>query len=358
MKNGLLFTLWLALVSAPASALAAPCTTATPACTEWLPLGSTQARLLVYRSFPLDMKNADITRAVILVHGAGRDADNYFLHILAGAFLGGALDNTVVLSPRFASTNNGCADKVAEREATWECGGPARWTSGGDAVGTPGVTSFDAMDALLTRLAKRDSFPNLRSIVLAGHSAGGQFVSRYVMTNQVHDKLGVPLTYIVANPSSYAYLDSTRPSSSTIAANVTALAPGYHPAPPAKPLPAFVPFDDASDCTTYDSWPYGMQKRVGYSTRLTDDQLKKQLVSRPVTYLLGGLDILPLFGFDGSCGAMAQGPTRMARGLAYARYVNERLGAKHEVREVPSCGHNARCMFTDGGALALMFAGR
>jgi pimeloyl-ACP methyl ester carboxylesterase len=309
----------------------------------------------VYRSFPLDVKNADVTRAVVLVHGAGRDADNYFQHILAAAFLAGALDNTIVLSPRFASTNNGCSDKVADREATWECGGPARWTSGGDAVGTPGVTSFDTMDAILTRLAKRDAFPNLRSIVLAGHSAGGQFVSRYQMSNQVHDQLGLPLTYIVANPSSYAYLDATRPSASTIAANVAALAPGYHPAPPAKPLPAFVPFAGADDCTTYDSWPYGMRKRVGYSMRLTDDQLKKQLAARPATYLLGGLDILPLFGFDGSCGAMAQGPTRMARGLAYALYVNERAGAKHDVREVPSCGHNARCMFTDPAAMALIF---
>ena len=105
--------------------------------------------------FPLDVKNADITRAVVLVHGAGRDADNYFLHILAAAFLSGALDNTVVLSPRFASTNNGCSDKVAEREAAWECSGPARWTAGGDAVGSSGVTSFDAMDNILTRLARR-----------------------------------------------------------------------------------------------------------------------------------------------------------------------------------------------------------
>lgn len=353
MRRGLFFALWLAFTAAPA--VAAPCTTATPSCTEWVTPGTAPIRVLVYRSFPLDVKNADITRAVILVHGAGRDADNYFQHILAATFLAGALDNTVVISPRFASTNNGCADKVAEREATWECGGPARWTSGGDAVGTPGVTSFDAMDAILTRLAAKDAFPNLRSIVLAGHSAGGQFVSRYVMTNQVHDKLGVPLTYIVANPSSYAYLDATRPSATTIGRHVSALGPGYVPAPPAKPQPAFVAFGDADNCTTYDNWPYGLQKRVGHAARLSDEQMKKQLASRPVVYLLGGLDILPLFGFDGSCPAMAQGPTRMARGLAYAEHVKERAGASHEVREVPSCGHNARCMFTDGATLALMF---
>lgn len=343
------------LVCSAAPAMAAPCTTATPACTEFVTPGSAPVRVLVYRSFPLDMKNADITRAVVMVHGAGRDADNYFLHTLAATFLAGALDTTVVISPRFASNNGGCSDTLADREANWECGGPARWTAGGDARGAAGATSFDVMDEILMRLARREAFPNLRSIVLAGHSAGGQFVGRYQMSNQVHDKLQLPITYIVANPSSYAYLDAMRPTSSAFAGAISALAPGYVPAPPAKPGPPFGSFGDAGNCTTYDSWPYGLQKRVGYTARLSDQQLKSQLTSRPATYLLGGLDILPLFGFDGSCAAMAQGPTRMARGLAYARYVNEHLGAKHIVREVPSCGHNARCMFTDNGALALMF---
>src|SRR5262245_18698955 len=70
---------------------AAPCITATPGCTEWIAPGTAPVRVLVYRSFPLDQKNADITRAVVLVHGAGRDADNYFLHLLAAGFLGSAL---------------------------------------------------------------------------------------------------------------------------------------------------------------------------------------------------------------------------------------------------------------------------
>jgi pimeloyl-ACP methyl ester carboxylesterase len=339
-----------------APAAAAPCTTATPACTEFVTAGSSPVRVLVYRSFPLDTKNADITRAVVMVHGAGRDADNYFLHTLAATFLAGGLDNTVVISPRFASNNGGCSDTLADREANWECGGPARWTAGGDARGAAGVTSFDVMDDILLRLSRREAFPNLRSIVLAGHSAGGQFVGRYQMSNQVHDKLKLPITYIVANPSSYAYLDAMRPTSNALTGSVSALAPGYVPAPPAKPGSPFGNFGDRDNCTTYDQWPYGMQKRVGYAAKLSDQQLKTQLAARPATYLLGGLDILPLFGFDGSCAAMAQGPTRMARGIAYGKYVNEHLGAKHTVREVPSCGHNARCMFTDNAALSLMFS--
>ena len=52
---------------------------------------------------------------------------------------------------------------------------------------------------------------------------------------------------------------------------------------------------------------------------------------------------------------MAQGPTRLARGQAFARRVNETLGGKHTVTIVPLCGHNARCMFTSDTALPLIF---
>ena len=334
---------------------AAPCTTATE-CSEWVALPKTTARVLIYRSFPLSVRNTEITRALVVIHGASRDADNYFRHALAAAFLGGSLDNTVIISPRFASTNgDGCADKVTDREATWHCGGPSRWTAGGGSVADADVTSFDVIDEILRRLARTDSFPNLRAIVVAGHSAGGQFVSRYQMANQVHDALRMPLSYVVSNPSSYPYLDTLRPSVTLLSANVSALGPGFVAALPATPPPPFVAFADGSNCTTYDNWPYGLQRRVGYASKLTDDQLKTQLSSRGATYLLGGLDILPLFGFDGSCAANAQGPTRLARGLAFSRYVADRFGAKHEALTVPACGHNARCMFTADAALGLLF---
>ena len=48
----------------------------------------------------------------------------------------------------------------------------------------------------------------MKAIVVAGHSAGGQFVNRYEMSNSVHDTLGVPVSYVVANPSSYAWPDA------------------------------------------------------------------------------------------------------------------------------------------------------
>jgi hypothetical protein len=37
----------------------------------------------------------------------------------------------------------------------------------------------------------------------------------------------------------------------------------------------------------YDQWPYGLKDRIGYASRLTDNEIKKKLAARPTTYLLG-----------------------------------------------------------------------
>lgn len=312
-------------------------------------MGTGGARSLVYRTYSLSARNEAITRALIVVHGAGRDADNYFRNVLGAAFLAGALENTVVIAPRMASGADNCKDSLAPNEISWNC---STWRSGGPAVSNPDVTSFDFLDEVLRKVAHKEVFPNLKQIVVAGHSAGGQVVNRYEMANRVHDKLGVPVTYVVSNPSSYAWPESMRPTDSAF--SVQAHAPGYVPAVAANSAP-FRNFSGARDCTTYDKWPYGMKDRTGYTAAETDQELKAQLVSRPTTYLLGELDVLPLGGFDGSCPAMAQGPTRLARGEAFGKFVNEKLGAHHTVKVVPECGHNARCMFTSEDALPLLF---
>jgi hypothetical protein len=338
------------LLTAALACAAPPCTTAGPTCTEFVALGGGPSRSLVYRTHALDVRNESITRALVVVHGAGRDADNYFRTSLAAAFLAGALDNTIVISPRMASNDGqGCKDTLAANEISWNC---SSWRSGGPSLTNPSVGSFDFVDEILRKVARKDVFPNLKVIVVAGHSAGGQVVNRYEMGNHVHETLGVPVSYVVSNPSSYAYLDATRPTGGAYA--VQAYAPGYIPAVDAK-APLFARFGGARDCVTYNKWPYGMDELSGYVGNLGADQIKRQLTSRPTTYLLGELDVLPLGGFDGSCPAMAEGPTRLARGEAYGKYVNEKFGAKHTTTIVPLCGHNARCMFTSETALPVLF---
>lgn len=327
-----------------------PCATASAECTEWVVLAGGPARSLIYRTYALNARNEAISRVLVMVHGAGRDADNYFRSTLAAAFLGGALDNTLLIAPRMASNDGaGCRDDLAKDEISWNC---SSWRSGGPSLSAPAVTSFDFIDEILRRVARKDVFPNLKAIVVAGHSAGGQVVNRYEMATQMHDKVGVPVTYIVSNPSSYAWPTGDRPTAAAYA--LTSLAPGYVPEA-APDAPAYRPFGGAASCTTFDQWPFGLQNRSGYSANQSADQLRSQLATRPTRYLLGQLDILPLAGFDSSCPAMAQGPTRLARGQAFGRYVNEKLGGRHVITVVPLCGHNARCMFTSEVALPLLF---
>jgi len=338
--------------SAAAAQSNAACTASTQACTEWVAVGSGGGRSLIYRTYSLDKKNDKIRRALIMIHGTNRNPDRYFATATAAAFLAGALEDAVVIAPRVASADGSCRDVLAENEVSWSCGGDS-WRSGGVAASHKDLTSFDFMDAILKKLANKQMFPNLQAIVVAGHSAGGQFVARYEMANRIHETLGVPVSYVVANPSSYAWPDATRPLPVDDAAPANATL-GW------KEETAHTKFAygafDATACARYNKWPAGLEDRnAGYTKGILDEQLKKQLVSRPTTFLLSQVDTLPLGGFDSSCPAMAQGATRRARGEAYAKFVNETLGAKHAVQIVPECGHNDRCVYTTPEVLPVIF---
>jgi hypothetical protein len=289
-----------------------------------------------------------------MVHGTNRNADHYFDTAKAAAFLAGAINDTVVISTRIASADGSCRDTLEKDEVSWSCGGDS-WKSGGNSPVNKALSSFDFVDEILRKLANKKTFPNLKAIVLAGHSAGGQFANRYSMSNKVHDTLGVPVTYVVANPSSYAWPDATRPTPVDDALPENAVA-GWK----VETVHTAFTFGaaDAAKCPNYNRWPAGFDNRAavnGYTATMTDEQLKKQLAERPVTYLLGQVDTLPLGGFDSSCPAMAQGATRRARGEAFAKFVNEKLGAKHQIQIVPECGHNDRCIFTTDVVFPVIF---
>ena len=331
---------------------ASACTKVASECTEWVTLGGGPSRSLVYRTFALNTKNTAVHRALIMIHGTNRNADHYFETATGAAFLAGALNDTIVIAPRLHSADGSCKDKLETDEVSWSCRGDS-WRSGGNAINYKDLSSFDFIDELLKKVADKKVFPNLTAIVVAGHSAGGQFVSRYEMANRVQDSLGVAVTYVVANPSGYAWPDATRalPVDDGSAANAVAAWKEETP----RTNFSYGPFDSGK-APDYDRWPYGLENRTsGYTAKMSDEQLKKQLVSRPTTYLLGQVDTLPLGGFDGSPSAMAQGATRRARGEAFVKYLNDHMGAKAKIMIVPECGHNDRCIYTTDSVFPLIF---
>lgn len=332
-------------------ASAAPCVRATPACTHWVSLDGGRARSMIYANYSLDARNTSVTRALIMVHGAGRNADHYFETAVAAGFLAGALGNTIIIAPHLIAEH----DTAASNEVVWPNRGDT-WRSGGMSISHPTLSSFDFADEIVRKLANKKTFPNLTRIVVAGHSAGGQFATRYEMANTVDGTLDdVSLSYVVANPSSYAWPAAVRPlptgDADPAMADKEALGDSGEEVHSGFTYGAF----DTARVADFDRWPAGLEHRSGYTAHMSDDQLTKQLVSRPTTYLLGQVDVLPLGGFDASPTAMAQGPTRRARGEAFFKYVTETLGARHQAIIVPECGHNDRCIFTSEVVLPVIF---
>jgi hypothetical protein len=64
----------LALYLTAAVAEAAPCIDAKDSCAEWISMGSGPARVMAYRTFSLHTRSEAITRALIVIHGAPRNA--------------------------------------------------------------------------------------------------------------------------------------------------------------------------------------------------------------------------------------------------------------------------------------------
>lgn len=325
-----------------AAVLSAQCTSASPSCMEKVPLGGDQHFSVIYRSFPLTKANAKITRALIVIHGAGRNADGYFASAAAGGLIAGALQDTIIISPRLAANSgSGCKDTLEKSEISWTCGTVQDWRRGGTGQGVP-VTPFDLVDEIIRKLAKKTLFPNLKTIVVTGHSAGGQFTNRYAAANKVDGKVGIPIRYVVSNPSSYLYLDDSRLGSGTCSSK-------------GECTGEFEPFAGVDRCPAFNDWHYGLRERAGYAASMPDEQLKKNLIERDIVYLLGELDTLPIGGFDSSCSAMAQGPSRFARGLSYWNYMKSKYSANHKLVTVPFCGHNGRCMYTADQAMPVIF---
>ncbi len=272
----------------------------------------------------------DITRAVVILHGRLRNADVYYRSArTAQAAAGAAGQATIMIVPQFLSEVDVEAHQLPPDTLRWTFEG---WEGGDAATGPSPVSSFEAIDAILARLADRRLFPKLTDVVLAGHSGGGQVVQRYAIAGHGEAPLTaehVAVRYVVANPSSYAYFS------------------------PGRPEPAI-----AASCSGYDNWKYGMQVRPQYLADPPPAELERRYVSRRVIYLLGTRDTNPNHpALDRSCMAEAQGPYRYARGHAYAAAMAARDHdtPNHLLWDVEGVGHDGDKMLTSACGLQALF---
>lgn len=249
-------------------------------------------KFTVYRNFPMS-GSAAVTRAVIVVHGTGRNAAGYFASVAAAAAKSGVTNDTMVIAPWFKTPE----DSPGAGEATWTS---AAWKIGDGAQSPKGLSSFLVMDQIIATLADRSRFPNLRDVVVTGHSAGGQFTQRYAAFGLAPNVLrDVHVSYVPANPSSYVYFTTARPTSGN-----GFQAPGN------------------SSCSDYDTYKYGLEGRGGYPAKLSATQVLANYTSRQVTIVNGGADTVQNGDMDDDCGANLQGPNRASRGANFVKYIH------------------------------------
>jgi hypothetical protein len=257
-----------------------------------------------FRNFSLTAANPSITRAVIIVHAAERDANRYFADAMAQAQQAGVDGSTLVIAPHFQCDD----DKPAANELSWACSGDD-WSHGfGDKLA--GVSSYAIVDDFVTSLADKGVFPNLTQVVITGMGSGGQLVQRYAATNQIDPVSGIAISYAPISPSSYVWPDATRPN-------------------------------PTSGCAGYDNYYYGLQNRSGYVALPTQAEIVQNMSSRDLAMFVGGEDTLANAGdsnMDTSCGANAEGIDRLSRAHAYAAATVSALTV------VPGCGADRECM--------------
>ena len=284
----------------------------------------------LYVSADWSRPSPEITRAVLVLHGVLRNADVYFRSAkTAQAAAGEAGKTTIMIAPQFLAGVDVEAFNLPADTLRWTLTG---WEGGDPAVGPAPVSSFEALDAILAKLADRRLFPNLKQVVIAGHSGGGQVVQRYAIAGKGEATLtreGIGVRYVVANPSSYAYFSGDRPEPSI-----------------------------AATCAGYNDWKFGMEKRPPYLADATAAALEQAYVARRVIYLFGTLDTDPDHpALDKSCMAESEGAYRYARGHAYVTVMQARDGGtpNHSAWDVRDVGHNGDKMLTSPCGLKALF---
>lgn len=330
-----------------------------------------------------DEAHAAVELAVLIQHGVDRNGKDYlcYAHNSVCSYFGQEFCRTkaLVFAPQVLEPDN----KPEADELFWDASSSDKpvwqWGSNSSSTLPLSLSSFEVMDEMLLALTNRTRFPRMARVVIIGHSAGGQFIQRYSLANRVHDRLtarGLDVQYFAANPSSWTYLDGTRPvlhsglECGSFCHNTTIASAIYSF--------AAAPSGNGTQCAaTYDLYGYGLAGAlVPYMESVGVPAMLQQYRVRRVTYISGSSDVCNDFvekalhcneacaiddhDMDKRCEAYAQGWCRMERAHAFLQHV--RLHYKdpkvHALVALDKVGHNGCAVVQDLQAQVAMFGAR
>ena len=290
-----------------------------------------------YSNLSLNEVHDDTKLAIVVLHGASRNADDYYDRMYA-VVNGVGMDSTIIIAPQFLRTGDLDANNLSEDVLYWT--NTTNWTAGYTSGNTSThnrpftISSYSIMDTLLYRLAMNN--PILNQMVFVGFSAGGQFVNRYVggndVTERIFQEFNLSIRYIVGSPSSYLYMNDERRIQNTVDQ-----------------------FAVPSGCSGYNDYKYGLDDLNNYMSNAGSDSIRIRYSRREVIYLIGGSDN------EGTtdCQSMAQGNHRYERSIIYFNYLqyyfsSEILG-RHQHAIIPNIDHDSYNIFNSACGRKALF---
>jgi predicted esterase len=273
-----------------------------------------------HSNYDLDEISSDVERVIIVFHGFSMNPTSYYDVIKDAISL--STQKIAIIAPSFRAAEN----KV-EGQIYWRRRGS--WTAGSTQQESSWISSYEVIDQLQDKISR--AFPSNKKVIFVGHSAGGQFVQRY-LGSSIKDSDN-KIRYIVSNPGSYMFLNEKRKNPS---------GPGY-----------VVP----NGCSGYNKYKYGLDSPYRYlRDRGTSQNIVRRYINKEVHYLLGDADtIISPTAFDDGCQANLQGLHRFARGNSFFDHVNTFYPAhKGQLHIVPGVGHTSSIFKNDKGVDLLL----
>ncbi len=328
--------------------------------------------------------NNRIQQILFVVHGSGRNADDYLYSGMVAANIQKTYlpENVLIIAPRFLVPEDGI-DQIPVKHRTnntvlktpllWNDRKPIphTWRYGANALPPfENISSYDVMDHLVEHFAFYAGFGNryssLQEIAVIGHSAGGQFTQRWALTSNSQawheyklkpfnslsvvrsrkvsfDQSTVSIRAVAANPRSFCYLDGRR------------YIRGKFQIPPQSMI---------KHCPTYNTWEWGLDGGGFLPTPYKDralalfdgdvSKLAHRYAQRNVIYLSGKNDTEILHG---SCNDdKFQGKFRRQRSGNFYKSLHHYFGYKvHSRSIIPNVGHDHSLIFGSKEGISAIF---
>lgn len=262
--------------------------------------------------------DGSITLAAIFIHGLAGDANTYFCDAMKSVAAEGLSKNVLVISPWFGDSQATGTDWNASASSSWQSTywTASRWVSGGNASPSPSryTTAFDVLDTVVQKLGSAKfsgRFPNLQRVAINGFSAGAQMASRWAIFSSYGNgdaDPGIQVRTVVADGSSYVYLDKTRPASSCIPGEDTGKSHSC----------STFEEPDSSLCTGYNAWKYGLDLTdLSANLYLEPFQANQTLVTAAVKAFLSTADMRFIFGDEDVCNCNTDGYSNTQSTVCY-----------------------------------------